>query len=223
MTLDEEIIADGFDTFEYTFENLKFKLIPKKCNMNKYDVKYVLYEYGEITKKWYRCMLISPYFFFSKDNFSFKELESSIVYRLVGSTKKILIFNDKYSDSIYDASNTENIGLACLKVLKERYEDSYYGVYNSLSYIESQKPNQDASLITDPTLKKEYDKLQNTYLNNIRIYHEQKEFVENVKKAIDNVDLNLAYSLLNQRIHYEYEGFNLINVETVGQEFLNNL
>lgn len=44
---------NDFEIFEFSIDNLKFKSVPSKCKMDKYDVKYTLFEYGELTQKWY--------------------------------------------------------------------------------------------------------------------------------------------------------------------------
>ena len=61
------------------------------------------------------------------------------------------------------------------------------------------------------------------YINNIRIHNEEKEFIELTKNALKNLDLYLAYSLLQRRIYHEYESFEIVNINKVGVEFLQNI
>lgn len=154
----------------------------------------------------------------------------------------IVIFKEKYGKRYFDASTPEALGLACVKVLKERAEAGYfyYREYEA-DGPKFDKETQEALALNDEqlavipeTLRAELQRKRDRAKRSVTIYEQRKqqenEWFDNLQKIIDlpakeaaaltyvnqrnGRTYNLAYDLLNVRSDYQYEEFEVLDLES---------
>ena len=124
---------------------------------------------------------------------------------------KILIAHEKHGNRYYDASTPENLGRACLQILKERQEDGYYDLGDPpdgkdiLSLEEIQE--------LPRRLQESERAMVNAYLKEERRYKQFKTDFDTLTKIIAEGDWQNAYKCLRLYANGEYERISLEEVE----------
>ena len=151
-------------------------------------------------------------------------MRTKTVRRAIGKPS-VMILHEKYSTRVFEAGNDAALFKSCLKILKERMAPDYGYIYDP---VEEQKSCEESGLygapkpeitraeaaqlkdrsIREMALEKwnEYDREQAQFRASCDQYNRAKE-------AIANQDGAMAYKILCERSDYEYEGFDLVELE----------
>ena len=130
---------------------------------------------------------------------------------------KIIIFKEKHGDKIYFISTKEDLYNVSLYVLKERLENGYISDWGEcpLDNIDFNLDDIDAlpKSLQDEAMKKlkYHNEKINSYEHNNKIY-------DLTLKAINENDGKLAYKVLNYRIDYNYEEFEIVEPITINSK-----
>lgn len=125
--------------------------------------------------------------------------------------KWIMVVSEHHGERYFDATSTEAIGLACLKLIKYRKDNGYYSAPK-----EPEQPKyKPEDIADDHSLTKVVKRQWETYEDALEQYESDKEFDENLNKALDTKDYVLALQVLKDHYDYEDEGFRFEQLETV--------
>lgn len=123
---------------------------------------------------------------------------------------KILVFKEKHGDRYMKASTPEEVQESCLKVLRDRMEARLY-----CSPQAPQKPIYSKEEAED-ILQEDYRKMAldswRSYEKELKHYEAYKIWFDLATKEIKNPN-GLASGLITRRDNYEYEGFEIVEVE----------
>lgn len=132
---------------------------------------------------------------------------------------KIMIvkFDEKHGELIYAYTSREEFYNIFLEVLTSRYEQKWY------SY-KLTKPKKDIDMSLDEIQALKDEKLKasalqrfNSFEKEMREYNEHMQLINDTDKAYKEKNARLAYDVLSERKDGEYEGFEIIKPERVGE------
>jgi hypothetical protein len=141
-------------------------------------------------------------------------LDNALIVRiqtyLHGGPRWIIIVEEKHVTRYFGADDTEQIGQACLQLIKERKEFGYFP-------SDDLKPPEAPPVIQASPDDREAMKLiadrEQRYKNQMRQYRSDLELLQLLRRALDNNDYHAAYRILSERNGYEYEGFRIEKLE----------
>lgn len=136
------------------------------------------------------------------------------------TTPTILLLKEKYGTQAFRASNDEEIEQSSLKILQDKIENGHINNPDADPEMEEIYKPATPTFIKEQILKlpdgdvktaaqKEFDRYQ-TYLDN-------KEYERNLwnktQVALSTQDGKLAWNIINSRKSYEYEMFELVELQ----------
>ena len=127
--------------------------------------------------------------------------------------KNIIIFKEKYGQRYFDASTEKLRNAACLKILKQRFEEFWYDYNNEEPSAKNILTEDQIAQLPTENLKAQESRKRRDYLSELRQYNEEVSFYKKVKQAVMEDDGQSAYYLLLQRDGGEYEGFDIEELE----------
>lgn len=155
---------------------------------------------------------------------------------------RLIIFSDKYSTRIFDASTPELLSRACLKVLRERFKEGYFYLEPELSLPSLSAEDAAIMALTEEQVAGLPEPIKGTTAakrksiseRNARFertYEEEKAWYDRVVSlcAMDPEEgykvedkstrrgrkaSSEAVALMSDRADYQYEGFELKQVES---------
>jgi hypothetical protein len=130
---------------------------------------------------------------------------------------RIIIFKEKHGDRYFDASTPELLHKACLKIFKERLAEGWYEGY---AYPELQKPTMtiQESLTHDKKIQAVVEDQWREYNNVLRGINKQAQEKAYIEKVVAEDSGEKAHKFLNHRSHYEYESYEIENLESTEVE-----
>ena len=169
----------------------------------------IINEYRRIVPHW-----LHPRAHFDGYEVPQKIIESSIAFAEAGfQAPYILIAEEKYGTRYFDASTTEKMGQACIKLLTDRMNEGWY-----FEIKEPEPPEHDLKQFSKGT------RLWKTCKEDWEIYSARRnQFLDNERflKEFQSVVLNrvyyAAYNLLCERSGHEYERIELERMEIVNE------
>jgi hypothetical protein len=130
--------------------------------------------------------------------------------RIFDKGKCILVAEEKHGTRYFDAATKEILCKSALKLLKERYDQDYwYGPGKKPERPSDLPSNDDIKNMPDGILKKTAISMLKRYNSELQYFLQEEEFFENVKKAVDNEDGELAWECLYDHRDGEYQGVKL--------------
>lgn len=170
---------------QFRFVEIAPYLRHDNCHVRRFSVQ----EWCPLAKKWCRIFSLGRWIisFVSKNNTPLSDddilVTDSLKDSILKRPKAIIICEEKHGTYYYDASDTETIGLTCIKIIQDRYEQGYY-----VDLLEMDVP-------TDEEILK-----SNTNKSNA---------LDCLNSAINDKNYVNAFNFLSDRADFEYEGFKI--------------
>ena len=126
-----------------------------------------------------------------------------------------ILLSEEHGTRVFDARNLETLYKSCLTIVKERLEDG------TLAYgteIPDNKPDFDRETIKNlpKCLQEDALKKLDNYERELKDLKEAGELLQLAKRAVKECSGYLAYHVLEARKKWEYEGFELVSLESHG-------
>lgn len=125
---------------------------------------------------------------------------------------KILVDNNKYGQDYYSIPTIKDLYKVALRLLEIRFDNNCfykYDIPNELDYT-----YEDVEKMPESFRKDAKSKLDN-HNKHIKECKEVNNEYETVKKAIDEKNGNLAWTIIKNREGYEYEKIDIITPKTI--------
>lgn len=169
--------------------------LAKEQSHNENKLKLVLYEYCPKFGFYVKTLLTNAIKIVKKDSATDENVLELIETKIKPIIKEEIDHNSviTYMDSVYHANTTEQIGLACIDILKNNFS------WHSLEKTVPEKPKisfEDSDILLDDRLKDFNKKLWREYNVEIERYKEHQSLNKNLNCSLLNNDYNLAYSTL---------------------------
>ena len=126
---------------------------------------------------------------------------------------RILVVKEKHGSRYFEATTEEQLYKIALYLLKGRFNEGYW--YSEPEFVEPLDFTE-ADIANMPQSMQDGARRQlRDYQHRLRVYLEDKEEWDKIKEAIENNDGKLAFSILDGRSGYEYEGFDIEECEEI--------
>lgn len=175
-------------------------------NTGEHVRRFIAEEWCPIVEKWV-VKLTGDHFYkiaskdetpISDDNLNF----SVFIEKILKPIKAILIAEEKYATTYYDASTTEAIGMTSLYLIGQR---------NDLGYYQSSEMPEKPDIPDRNNLPKDEDMARlilqkwKSYDNSLMAWKDNEEQMSLLKQSLEENDYVAAFRLLELRNDYEYE------------------
>jgi len=205
--------------FNTTYEN-QFKFVeiePYTRHNNRPVTRFNLYQWCPIKNDWCR-MLMPGSWNLNLESKTTKKLPASqcsvpqrILNGIESPHKHIIVCREKHSTEYFQANSTEDIGRACVHIVKRRNDEGFYPDPDDPPQEPKTKPED----IEDKELSKACQDLWNTYNNQLKWHKEDLKFHQDLEKVLKEDNYFLAKILLESRSNYEYEGFTIETLTSI--------
>lgn len=129
---------------------------------------------------------------------------------------KIIIFQEKYGDRYFDASTPEKLNAACFKILKERYEDDFWGYKDISPEPVGDDILTDEQIASLPTQSlKETESLKRAkFKHRLKNWQQEVKDLKQIEYCLQYKDHVAAKQILTARQDGEYESFEIEELES---------
>lgn len=131
--------------------------------------------------------------------------------------KSIICFKEKHGDRCFDASTSDLLNKAALKILKERFEEHWYNApqHPGEPPAEWHLTKEQFEALPTENLKNNAIFAAQKYTKQLDYYNRELKVFDAIKRCIEQNDGELAYRILCRHRNGEYEDFEIIKLETV--------
>jgi len=187
-----------------------FCLLPEEPMKHRADEQvFRLHEWSNIKQDWVRTLVPGGgrvRFFYHKD----LPLERCYVpvryverIREANQRTMLLIFKEKHGTGYYLCRDIDELGAACLSVMRQRREQGWYTSFQ----VHLQKPVTPLEAINpkDGPLMDACQRQWDNYHRSLKEYQDAKQYEEQADKILEELSLLDAYYFLDERSAHGYE------------------
>lgn len=133
---------------------------------------------------------------------------------------RILVWDDKHGEHVYDASTEDLLHGASLDILQNRVDNEYIDChgpsdYYTDKYAEWDLTDEEIEALPTESLRKTALAGRKNYRNAVAENVEAEEMIESVYRALRERNGVAAYRILQARSDYEYEGIYFENIKSI--------
>lgn len=178
--------------------------------------RFQLEEWCPLAQKYYPVLSTGRWYFVAESADATPVRDDQIVFsdRLLNAIrnrpKEIAVFREDNGNRYFDACTTEDIGRACVSVLKQRKQEGWFTKPGPEPVPPSRKPE---DFEDDKELQKAVTRQWANYTVNLRDWKEEVSDWEDLQEAVNTDNYYVAFTLCQSRSGYEYEGFSLERLE----------
>lgn len=128
---------------------------------------------------------------------------------------ELLILREKHGEGYYLINNDKKLFEVSLVILKTRFNEGWYYDPDESEIPKASLTKEQIEALPEGHVKQVAVREMNSIKREIRLYKESMKSYKNIKKAIKDSDGRMAYMCLMDRRDGEYEGFELIDFNTI--------
>lgn len=206
-----------FDQFNKQYTN-KFRYVeidPYICHGGTIVRRFMFEQWCPLAESWHRMLIPGnwDHRFVGKKGAApdaILSVDSSIPRRLDNLPRYVVVCKEKHGTMYFDGADTEAIGRTALFILEKRLEVGYYEPED-----DPKPPGNKPEELKDALLIKTCEDEWRRYRSNLKYARESRHFYRAVHTALENINYYAAAKLLELRVDYQYEDFDIVSLEKV--------